>query len=184
MVFGGKCHVVFIASTGLPGIGLPRRADRKYTSYTLRIPTYTRTGLTLGWGDIRDSKAPSSPAPSTTPSLAAHTSARSPTKRPSPAATATTTTAPPGPHSRNASAGNDSLPTAFRDEPPEASQTIWDREVRCRRRARSSTENQMSRMRLTGCVWCSHVFPDQSESAPRANIVSAWRCEALRSETF
>ena len=47
-------RIVFTASKGLPGVGLPRRADPKDTSYTLQTPTSTRTGLSLGWEDIRD----------------------------------------------------------------------------------------------------------------------------------
>ena len=47
-------RIVFTASKGLPGVGLPRKADPKDTSYTLQTPTSTRTGLSLGWEDIRD----------------------------------------------------------------------------------------------------------------------------------
>ena len=47
-------RIVFTASKGLPGVGLPRNADPKDTSYTLETPTSTRTGLSLGWEDIRD----------------------------------------------------------------------------------------------------------------------------------
>ena len=47
-------RIVFTASKGLPGVGLPRKANRKDTSYTLQTPTSTRTGLSLGWEDIRD----------------------------------------------------------------------------------------------------------------------------------
>ena len=47
-------RIVFTASKGLPGVGLPRKADPKNTSYTLQTPTSTRTGLSLGWEDIRD----------------------------------------------------------------------------------------------------------------------------------
>ena len=47
-------RIVFTASKGLPGVGLPRKADPKDTSYTLETPTSTRTGLSLGWEDIRD----------------------------------------------------------------------------------------------------------------------------------
>ena len=46
--------IVFTASKGLPGIGLPRKANPKDTSYTLQTPTSTRTNLSLGWEDIRD----------------------------------------------------------------------------------------------------------------------------------
>ena len=47
-------RIVFTASKGLPGVGLPRKADPKDISYTLQTPTSTRTGLSLGWEDIRD----------------------------------------------------------------------------------------------------------------------------------
>ena len=47
-------RIVFTASKGLPGVGLPRKADPKDTSYTLQTPTSTRTNLSLGWEDIRD----------------------------------------------------------------------------------------------------------------------------------
>jgi len=47
-------RIVFTASKGLPGVGLPRKADPKDTSYVLQTPTSTRTGLSLGWEDIRD----------------------------------------------------------------------------------------------------------------------------------
>ena len=47
-------RIVFTASKGLPGVGLPRKADPRDTSYTLQIPTLTRTNLSLGWEDIRD----------------------------------------------------------------------------------------------------------------------------------
>ena len=47
-------RVVLTASKGLPGVGLPRKANPKDTSYTLETPTSTRTGLSLGWKDIRD----------------------------------------------------------------------------------------------------------------------------------
>ena len=46
--------VVFTVNQGLPGVGLPRKADPKDTSYTLRTASSTRTGLSLGWEDIRD----------------------------------------------------------------------------------------------------------------------------------
>ena len=47
-------RIVFTASTGLRGVGLPRKADPKDTSYTLQTPTSTRSNLSLGWEDIRD----------------------------------------------------------------------------------------------------------------------------------
>ena len=70
-------RIVFTPSKGLPGIGLPRKAVKGDTSYTLRIPAptpgtlssglseavhdareadpaTTHTGIALGWEDIRD----------------------------------------------------------------------------------------------------------------------------------
>ena len=47
-------RVVFTASKGLPGVGLPRKANPKDISYSLETPASTRTGLSLGWEDIRD----------------------------------------------------------------------------------------------------------------------------------
>ena len=47
-------RIVFTVSGSLPGVGLPRKADPKDTSYTLQTPQATRTGLSLGWEDIRD----------------------------------------------------------------------------------------------------------------------------------
>ena len=52
--YGANGRIVFTASKGLPGVGLPRKADPKDTSYTLETPTSTRPGLSLGWEDIRD----------------------------------------------------------------------------------------------------------------------------------
>ena len=46
-------RIVFTTSKGLPGVGLPRKANPEDTSYTLQTPTSTRTGLSLGWEDIR-----------------------------------------------------------------------------------------------------------------------------------
>ena len=69
-------RIVFTASKGLPGVGLPRKAVKGDTSYTLRIPNpghaapsgifgaahnaqeatsaTVQTGIALGWEDIRD----------------------------------------------------------------------------------------------------------------------------------
>ena len=72
-------RIVFTPSKGLPGIGLPRKAVKGDTSYTLRIPAPTpgtlssglseagavhnaqeagpatpQTGIALGWEDVRD----------------------------------------------------------------------------------------------------------------------------------
>ena len=47
-------RTVFTVSGSLPGVGLPRKADPRDTSYTLQTPQTTRTGVSLGWEDIRD----------------------------------------------------------------------------------------------------------------------------------
>ena len=49
-------RIVFTASKGLPGIGLPRKALRNDTSYTIDSPTHIATNTALGWEDIRSLK--------------------------------------------------------------------------------------------------------------------------------
>ena len=49
-------RIVFTASKGLPGVGLPRKAAKCDTSYGLRTlgpPATDQTGIALGWEDIR-----------------------------------------------------------------------------------------------------------------------------------
>ena len=46
-------RIVFTASKGLPGTGLPRKATKGDTSYSLRTPDTDRTAIALGWEDIR-----------------------------------------------------------------------------------------------------------------------------------
>ena len=49
-------RIVFTASKGLPGVGLPRKAVKGDTSYGLRTlgtPAADRTDIALGWEDIR-----------------------------------------------------------------------------------------------------------------------------------
>ena len=46
-------RIVFTPSKGLPGVGLPRKAVKGDTSYDLRTPTAERTGIALGWEDVR-----------------------------------------------------------------------------------------------------------------------------------
>ena len=47
-------RIVFTVSKGLPGIGLPRRATRGDTSWTLRRPGgVTESDTALGWEDVR-----------------------------------------------------------------------------------------------------------------------------------
>ena len=49
-------RIVFTASKGLPGVGLPRKAIRGDTSYTIDSPTQQAANMALGWEDIRDLK--------------------------------------------------------------------------------------------------------------------------------
>jgi len=46
-------RIVFTASKGLPGVGLPRKALKNDTSYTIDSPTLKTTNTALGWEDIR-----------------------------------------------------------------------------------------------------------------------------------
>ena len=46
-------RIVFTASKGLPGVGLPRKAIRRDTSYTIDSPSHQVTNSALGWDDIR-----------------------------------------------------------------------------------------------------------------------------------
>ena len=51
-------RIVFTVSKGLPGIGLPRKAVKGDTAWTLRRPDgVTRSDTALGWEDIRDLRA-------------------------------------------------------------------------------------------------------------------------------
>ena len=45
---------VFTPSKGLPGVGLPRKAVKGDTSFTLSTPEGTKEGIALGWEDVRD----------------------------------------------------------------------------------------------------------------------------------
>ena len=46
-------RIVFTASKGLPGVGLPRKAVKGDSSYSLRTPDTDRTDIAVGWEDIR-----------------------------------------------------------------------------------------------------------------------------------
>ena len=46
-------RIVFTPSKGLPGVGLPRKAIKGDTSYTLTTPDGTKDGIALGWEDVR-----------------------------------------------------------------------------------------------------------------------------------
>ena len=51
-------RIVFTVSKGLPGVGLPRKAVKGDTAWTLRHPDgVTRANTALGWEDIRDLRA-------------------------------------------------------------------------------------------------------------------------------
>ena len=45
-------RIVFTPSKGLPGVGLPRKAIKDDTSYTLTTPEGTKEGIALGWADV------------------------------------------------------------------------------------------------------------------------------------
>ena len=51
--FDANGRIVFTASKGLPGIGLPRKVLRDDTSYGLITPNTREEGIALGWEDIR-----------------------------------------------------------------------------------------------------------------------------------
>ena len=50
-------RIVFTASKGLPGVGLPRKAVKGDILYGLRAPGDTRTDTALGWEDVRNLRA-------------------------------------------------------------------------------------------------------------------------------
>ena len=50
-------RIVFTASKGLPGVGLPRKAIRGDSSYTLDDSTHQDTNIALGWEDVRHIEA-------------------------------------------------------------------------------------------------------------------------------
>ena len=50
-------RIVFTASKGLPGVGLPRKAARVDTSYSIQTPTRQASATTLGWEDVADLQA-------------------------------------------------------------------------------------------------------------------------------
>lgn len=52
--FDANGRIVFTASKGLPGIGLPRMARRDDTSYTLITPSTREEQIALGWDDVCD----------------------------------------------------------------------------------------------------------------------------------
>ena len=49
-------RIVFTVSKGLPGVGLPRKAIKGDSSYTLDAPAEQRDNVALGWEDIRNLK--------------------------------------------------------------------------------------------------------------------------------
>lgn len=52
-----KGRIVFTASKGLPGVGLPRKYVKGETCYLIESPERTETAISLGWEDIRDMKS-------------------------------------------------------------------------------------------------------------------------------
>ena len=47
-------RIVFTASKGLPGVGLPRKAVRGDTSYAIETPNRQANGVALSWEDVAD----------------------------------------------------------------------------------------------------------------------------------
>ena len=45
-------RIVFTASKGLPGVGLPRKAVRGDTAYSIHTPNYQASKTALGWEDV------------------------------------------------------------------------------------------------------------------------------------
>lgn len=50
-------RIVFTASKGLPGVGLPRKAVRGETCYGIECAERREAGIALGWEDVRDMTA-------------------------------------------------------------------------------------------------------------------------------
>ena len=50
-------RIVFTASKGLPGVGLPRKAVKGDTSYTVDTSAQQDTNIALGWEDVRNLEA-------------------------------------------------------------------------------------------------------------------------------
>lgn len=50
-------RIVFTASKGLVGVGLPRKAIRNDKNYSISSPGRTAQNIALGWEDIRDLKS-------------------------------------------------------------------------------------------------------------------------------
>lgn len=46
-------RIVFTTSKGLPGVGLPRKAVRGETCYSIESPERREQGLALGWEDVQ-----------------------------------------------------------------------------------------------------------------------------------
>lgn len=46
-------RIVFTPSKGLPGVGLPRKAQKHDTDYGLITPERTESGIALGWEDVK-----------------------------------------------------------------------------------------------------------------------------------
>ena len=49
-------RIVFTPSKGLPGVGLPRKAQKHDTEYGLITPERTESGIALGWEDVKHLK--------------------------------------------------------------------------------------------------------------------------------
>ena len=76
-------RIVFTPSNGLPGVGLPRKAIKGATSFTLMTPEGTKEGIALGWEDVHDLRQGITGRSPTTRTRMAPSSARWCTLRPS-----------------------------------------------------------------------------------------------------
>lgn len=54
--YDAQGRIVFTPSKGLPGVGLPREAQKHDTDYGLITPERTESGIALGWEDVRHLK--------------------------------------------------------------------------------------------------------------------------------
>ena len=50
-------RIVFTASKGLPGVGLPRRSNAKDRRYGIQSPGRSETNISLGWEDVKIMKS-------------------------------------------------------------------------------------------------------------------------------
>ena len=51
--YDAQGRIVFTPSKGLPGVGVPRKAVKNDTSYSLRTPGTSQSNFAIGWEDVR-----------------------------------------------------------------------------------------------------------------------------------